>query len=39
MELINITETIDENNIIWITEYYGIDGVVYSTNTFKKENE
>ena len=39
MELINTFEAVDENGIIWVTECYGIDGVVYYTNTFKKEIE
>ena len=39
MELINTFEAVDENGIIWVTECYGIDGVVLSTNTFKKQIE
>jgi hypothetical protein len=39
MELINTIEAVDENGNIWVTECYGIDGVIYSTNTFKKQIE
>lgn len=35
MELIERIEY-EEDGIVWVTERYGIDGVVYSTNTFKK---
>lgn len=38
MELIHVIETTDEFGVTWITEEYGVDGIVNSTNTFRKES-
>ena len=37
MELIDKIEFTDDNGVIWITESYGINGVVSATNTYRKE--
>ena len=36
MELIEILET-EIDGIVWVTERYGIDGVVYSENIHPKQ--
>lgn len=36
MELIETFE-VEIDGVIWVTEKYGINGVVYSENTFRKE--
>lgn len=36
MELIDRTEH-EEEGIAWVTELYGIDGIIYATNTYRRE--
>jgi len=35
MELIEIIEN-EIDGIVWVTERYGIDGIIYSENTYPK---
>lgn len=37
MELIDKIEFTDDNGVIWITESYGTNGVVTTTNTYRKD--